>query len=575
MPAVTAKADSYLVAQDGSGDFTTIQAAIDAASDGDTIKIRPGTYEGALNLSGKGLTIRKSPLESTDSVTICSNDSAVVLLQANTGGISNSLITLRGLDLNGQERNMCIALNGFLVTIDRCTIRNGRDTVISGAGGIDLTETDEVNLVDSTIQACCGKDGAVFLGGAVPVAPEGELTVRRCTFEGNGTDGTSSAPTIISVSQFKDVSVSDSHFEDNGDIGATPWSAAITLQIYGSYYAGQSLSTNVSVVNCEFRNNSQALVLDEGRSANWVVDSCDFIKNSTGQGNFGAGMYVGNGSVQVACQLDVTNCLFKSNENTDDPVAGPGGALVIDGDKIGVSIADSDFKKNVASADGGAIYIHSSVSSGLDLSIDLDNCVFTKNSSGQIGGAIHGIGDVTVEDSEFTKNVSTDDGGAVYHDGGTQAGSLTIKNSKFDGNETVVSGPYGVTKGGALFAENDLVKIVGSTFTGNKANLGGAVTIALPSKFTISKSTFTNNEAYGGGGALFFSSPKGQIKKDTKIRDNSSDEGIGGVLTYDNPALYPWSIKDSTICSNDGGDVCKGTFDDKGGNDICDKVNCD
>lgn len=35
---------SHTVAADGSGDFSTIQAAVDAAADGDTIAIQPGTY---------------------------------------------------------------------------------------------------------------------------------------------------------------------------------------------------------------------------------------------------------------------------------------------------------------------------------------------------------------------------------------------------------------------------------------------------------------------------------------------------------------------------------------------------
>ena len=34
----------YIVAQDGSGDFLTIQEAIDAAKDGATIGIKPGLY---------------------------------------------------------------------------------------------------------------------------------------------------------------------------------------------------------------------------------------------------------------------------------------------------------------------------------------------------------------------------------------------------------------------------------------------------------------------------------------------------------------------------------------------------
>ena len=39
-----------IVAADGSGDYTTIQAAMDAAVEGTTIKVQPGTYVEALVL---------------------------------------------------------------------------------------------------------------------------------------------------------------------------------------------------------------------------------------------------------------------------------------------------------------------------------------------------------------------------------------------------------------------------------------------------------------------------------------------------------------------------------------------
>lgn len=43
----------YVVAQDGSGDFTTIQSGVDAAESGDTLLIYPGTYTEAVEIMGK------------------------------------------------------------------------------------------------------------------------------------------------------------------------------------------------------------------------------------------------------------------------------------------------------------------------------------------------------------------------------------------------------------------------------------------------------------------------------------------------------------------------------------------
>lgn len=47
--AVTASAEVYLVTPDGSGDFPTLQAAIAAVSDGDTIGLEDGVFVGSGN----------------------------------------------------------------------------------------------------------------------------------------------------------------------------------------------------------------------------------------------------------------------------------------------------------------------------------------------------------------------------------------------------------------------------------------------------------------------------------------------------------------------------------------------
>ena len=47
----TALATTWTVDDDGKADFDNIQAAIDAASDGDEIVVMPGTYTGGGGLS--------------------------------------------------------------------------------------------------------------------------------------------------------------------------------------------------------------------------------------------------------------------------------------------------------------------------------------------------------------------------------------------------------------------------------------------------------------------------------------------------------------------------------------------
>ena len=55
--AATARAGIHIVDTSGSGGFATVQAAVDAASDGDVILIRGGTYAG-FTISGKSLVLQ-------------------------------------------------------------------------------------------------------------------------------------------------------------------------------------------------------------------------------------------------------------------------------------------------------------------------------------------------------------------------------------------------------------------------------------------------------------------------------------------------------------------------------------
>ena len=51
---------TFIVSKDGSGDYTTIQAAIDAVAEGEeaTIMVKAGTYEGMVKVGKQPLMVR-------------------------------------------------------------------------------------------------------------------------------------------------------------------------------------------------------------------------------------------------------------------------------------------------------------------------------------------------------------------------------------------------------------------------------------------------------------------------------------------------------------------------------------
>ncbi|MFI5891036.1 pectinesterase family protein [Actinoplanes sp. NPDC051513] len=68
--APAAAATTYTVAADGSGNYTTIQAALAVAASGDTISVKAGTYRGQVSIpaSKAGITIKGATGTATDVV---------------------------------------------------------------------------------------------------------------------------------------------------------------------------------------------------------------------------------------------------------------------------------------------------------------------------------------------------------------------------------------------------------------------------------------------------------------------------------------------------------------------------
>ncbi len=123
-------------------DYPTIQQAIDAAVDGDTILVAPGTYTENINFKGKAITVKS---EASRKVTIID------------GGQKDSVVTFA----SGEGRNS--VLDGF-------TIRNGRsgfDTPGFGnGGGVRISNAAPTVLRNAIVdnQACDGLGVSIDFG---------------------------------------------------------------------------------------------------------------------------------------------------------------------------------------------------------------------------------------------------------------------------------------------------------------------------------------------------------------------------------------------------------------------------
>ena len=188
-----------------------------------------------------------------------------------------------------------------------------------------------------------------------------------------------------------------------------------------------------------------------------------------------------------------------------------------------VTITDSVFENNIATAEGGAVgFSHASVK---DLVVSINNSSFVGNKA-PVAGAIFTNVDSKITNSNFTKNTASK-GGAVLNENGAKLtvdnstfkdnaadsyggavfnnGELVVSDSVFDSNDIVNRGSAGVDYGGAAIYnwENAKLDISKSNFTNNIKNyvngdrLVGAVTTI--GNATISDSYFVNNSGRWGG----------------------------------------------------------------------------
>jgi hypothetical protein len=137
-----AAAASLRVCSDASKCYTSIQGAIDAASEGDKVMIAAGTYQGSLSI-GKSLTLRGAGASET---TITQAGSASVITI--DSGVS---VTIKGVTVTG----------GYALT---CTIPPGGsplDAIASGAGG-GINNSGTLTLAESAVHRNRG-----WLGGGI------------------------------------------------------------------------------------------------------------------------------------------------------------------------------------------------------------------------------------------------------------------------------------------------------------------------------------------------------------------------------------------------------------------------
>lgn len=355
--------------------YLTIQAAIDACVDGDTVVVANNTYSGLgnVNLDFKGLDI----------------------VVRSSGGAANCIIdcqnaaNTRGFTFDSGEPSTAI-LAGF-------TIRNGNVTNPSGTGygGGIFVNSGQPIIYQCIIEDCDANSGggiAVHTGGGVMA----HCIVRRNTATAIGTGPDVYGGGLEIRTPYK---VMYSTVRDN--IASVPVSGS-----NGAYGGGVAVGVSgiVTLRGTTIRDNQAS-----GRS----ITTC-----------YGGGMYVQQ--FASSSQTRIEDCLLIGNR-ASSPLGSPGGtggALMARSD---VSIMRSRFEGNAADFSGGAVFA--------DIGwMNIDASIIRGNTA-KWGGGIHTgtFSTFSIANSLITDNIAQAGGGAALTDGDLVSSCTITRNYASNG----------------------------------------------------------------------------------------------------------------------------------------------
>lgn len=131
----SAQAASWTVDPSGAGDFETIQAAIDAATDGDVVLVAAGAYEEAIDFGGRAIEVSSESGSSATTIDALGADACAVSLVSGEG--SGALLS--GFTIhNSGERALCLSSADATFTDLRIEDAGSSGAAVEGGRRLDL-----------------------------------------------------------------------------------------------------------------------------------------------------------------------------------------------------------------------------------------------------------------------------------------------------------------------------------------------------------------------------------------------------------------------------------------------------
>ena len=528
---VAALAETYRVRPDGSGDFPTIQEALNAADTGDTVLVSPGEFHESLFWPFRnGITLRGAGMDST---LVLGNESETVLLMIGTVAIDSTTVIERLRLRNGGDAGIAIA--GSSPVIDSCAVDSTRlGPAIhcfdgSGAQVRNSLIADNMSIgvvTDGEVQNCdiANNDGA----GIVTTA---RVSDSRIT--GNASSG------IQTCAELQDCVISD-----NDGVGVRT-----TASIWGSLIAGNMDSGVVA-------NSSDCLI---------VVEGCTITGNSTD--TFGGGVRCDEAFARIY------NNVITSNHGDQ------GGGIHCNPGCV-VEIVENHIDANTATTYGGGVYTS-------NCSPDILGNTIADNAASNMGGGIYTTGDSpTISENAVSHNSASSGGGISCSASAATIFSNTITDNvgegiraqsgspTIQGNQVLRNTGYGIycLYGTVLVRDNTIgsnlnsgmriyqssAQVEDNVITGNSSMNGGGILCQSAHNSDLLGNEITGNVASGSGGGIYCTSTYGlEILANTIVANTAAGAGGGMYCEEYSIVVSGNTLKGNTCGTGGGGLYCR------------------
>jgi predicted outer membrane repeat protein len=522
----TALAATLVVDPAGSTGFTTVQAAINASANGDTILVRPGTYPEALAVGGKLLTIRGDG--AANSVVLRSPKGGTMMRLENG---ETSALRFEQLTFTGGTSASLIEIVNANPVFERCIFRdNLRSAVVEARACSDTG--------GGTYRFCLFLQNSQSNGGAMYLL-HSNTVIEDCAFVNNTATGPTSGVNAGGAVYVNDWTCGQHTFAFTRCVFANNsavWGGAIYSQ--GIF---PNATTQMPIIDCVFVGNSASQgaamwnwYISAPVSGSWFCGSSDQIRNAwtnAGGNQFNAGCFV----------LPYADC---DGDKIPDPLEISLG-LASDCDGDGVTDACEIASGTAADANANGIP---------------DSCETLQVPSQYptIQAAIDAVGPgtpriVAVAAGTYNESFSLNSKDVVVRGAADSATildgtGLTASIARFTGDEPATAGveslvfragtsgsliypeaPFNV--GGAIYGINSAASIRNCRFESCASDFGGAVYL-IYSRPTVANCVFDDNTAINEGGGLFLYECTSTVSGCSFTNNDASIKSAGAASAF-------------------------------------------